>query len=767
MKVSLAWIFEHIVGSVDDVNLPDLIARFNESVAEIEHFYTWSCDAQQFFLVSVLEIKKTEIKVQELNKKITYTLPLREDVAVGDHLLLCRKAAENNSWARMSDCGSSKESLLPAIDPKSFIWPKVMRDTILEIDNKSITHRPDLWSHRGLAREIAALLDLQMTNPNTLFADLPVTREVPGSRILKQGNPVLIIDAPKACRRLAAGYLSAAWQPSLLPVVLRLCRVDARPIDALVDFTNYAMFDYGQPMHAFDADCITDGTLIARYAQAGEKLPVLDGSVLELHPEDLVLADTNTVLSLTGVMGGRNSSVSRATKRLCLEAGSFEPSTIRHTVTRYAKRTEASMRFEKNLDPEQPTQVLKRYVALLAQYGIPYDGNVQLVECGTPVKPIQILVAHQQIEAGLGITIAPEKVIDILTSLGFRAVKTSENYEFTVPSWRATKDIRIPEDIIEEIGRFIGYKNIPLKLPTMTRRPSVAQTTYRIRALKQYCASALRMHEISSYAFYDEAWLNHLRWQPAATLEALNPVSGNWKRLVTSLIPALLKAVHENAEGISDIRYFEVGRSRLDLSPVVEQKQLAGVIYTRDTHTDFYTLKEYVTELCGQVGISVAWHAVTEPLAPWYDPYRVAHCVYNDVIIGTVGVLADSFKDRIVQTGFVGIFELNMTALLAIELPPVQYKALPKYPDIVRDISVLISTAVPAADIARKIQIIDKRISSVEIVDFFKRPEWHDRISLSFRYIIRDATRTLMTAEADALSAKIEHMLIQSGGEIR
>lgn len=766
MKVSLAWIFEHIVGSVDDVNLPDLVARFNESVAEIEGFYTWAYSPEKFFLVSILETKKTEIIAQELHKKTIYTLPIRDDAVVGDHLLVCREA-EMLRWARMSDCGSSKESLLPAIDPVSFVWPRAMTDTILEIDNKSITHRPDLWSHRGLAREIAALLGLQLTDPEKLFADLPITREVPGSRISKQGNPALVIKASKACRRLAAGYLSTAWQPSLLPVVLRLCRVDARPIDALVDFTNYAMLDYGQPMHAFDADCINDGTLIARYAQAGEKLAVLDGSVLELHSQDLVLADTNTVLSLTGVMGGSNSGVSRTTKRVCLEAGSFEPSTIRHTVTRYAKRTEASMRFEKNLDPELPTQILKRYVKLLTQYGVPFEGTVQLVECGTPVQSVHISLTHQHIEARLGIKLAPEKITAILTSLGFYVVKTSDSYNVTIPSWRATKDIRIPEDIIEEIGRFIGYKNIPLKLPAMTRTPSVAHTTYRMRALKQYCASALRMHEISAYAFYDESWLAHLRWQPAATLEALNPVSGNWKRLVTSLIPGLLKAVHENAEGIADIRYFEVGRTWLNVSPVVEQKQLAGIIYTRDTHTDFYTIKEYVTELCAQVGIHVEWRAVTEALAPWYDSYRVAQCVYNDVVIGTAGVLADGFKDRIVQTGFVGIFELATQVLTTSEVPLVRYKALPKYPDIVRDISVLISTAVSAEALAKQIKNIDSRIRKVDIVDFFKRPEWHNRISLSFRYTIRDTARTLTTSEADALSAKIEHMLIQADGEIR
>ncbi len=772
MKVSLAWIFEHIVGSVDDINLTDLITRFNESVAEIEGFYTWSCNSDNFILVSIDSVSSSEMHVQATNKKTTYTLPHRDDLVVGDYALLSRTPENTVRWARVSDCGSSKESLLPAIDPQSVTWDNVLlSDTILEIDNKSITHRPDLWSHRGLAREIAALYGLSLSNPNTLFADIPVTREVPGNAIHKTDAPLLNIDAPAACRRLAAGYLTASWQPSLLSVALRLCRVDARPIDLLVDFTNYTMLDYGQPMHAFDAVTIVHNTLTARYAKPGEKIQVLDGSLLELHSQDLVLADGNTVLSLAGVMGGSKTGVSRATQRLCIEAGSFEPAVIRHTVTRYAKRTEAAMRFEKNLDPEMPVYALKRYVALLNQYRIPYQGTVHFVECGAAVKPVSITLTHQFIEKRLGITLAKERVVDILSALNFEifslVVDGGPGYQITVPSQRATKDVHIAEDIVEEVGRFVGYKNIPVTLPALMRAPSVAYATYRIRELKQYCSTALRMREISTYAFYDESWLNHLRWQPAATLEALNPVSGNWKRLVTSLIPGLLKAVHENAEGISDVRYFEVGRTWLQLSPVVEQKQLSGVIYTRDTHTDFYTIKEYVTELCAQVGVVVTWQPVVQEVAPWYDPYRVAQCVYNNKVIGTVGLLADGWKERIVQTGFVGIFELDLTTIADANVPSKRYTHLPKYPDIVRDVSVLILTTLPAATLLKQIQEVDSRIVMVDLIDFFKRPEWIDRISLSFRYTIQEQTRTLTTAEADTISAAIELLLRQLGGEIR
>lgn len=769
MKVSLSWIFEHIVGSVEKIDLSDLILRFNESVAEIEGFYTWQCDSSLFIPATVHEVNSVQIMVRSENAH--YSLPPRDDLMVDDTVLLVREG-EAVRWARMSDCGSSKETLLPAIDPTTISKKtQILSDTILEIDNKSITHRPDLWSHRGLAREIAALYGLPLTDQKTLLADLPIESLVPGNKIKMSHAPALHIDVPQACRRLAAGSVDVAWRPSLLSVLLRLCRVDARPIDALVDFTNYTMLDYGQPMHGFDAAALTNNTLIARRAKSGEKLQVLDGSLLELHDQDLVLADGATAVSLAGVMGGGKTGISRTTTRVCIEAGSFEPAVIRHTVTRYGKRTESSMRFEKNLDPQLPVQALQRYVALLNYYQIPYTGTVQLVECGAAVKPVEITLTHQFIEQRLGIRVSSERVVAILRALAFKVypqmVDGGEGYKIVVPSFRATKDIAIPEDIVEEIGRFVGYRTVPAVLPTMKRAPVVAQATYRARELKHYCSTALRMHEISSYNFYDESWLTHLRWQPAATLEALNPVSGNWRRLVTSLIPALLKAVHENAEGLTDLRYFEIARTWLQLSPIVEQKSLAGVIYTRNTATDFYTIKEYVTELCASIGIAVRWHKPVSALAPWYDPYRVAQCSYNDRVIGTVGLLADAWKERIVQTGLVGIFELDAGALTEMAAPEPRYKPLPKYPDIVRDVSVLMPSTVTAAELMTEIRSVDPRICAVELVDFFKRPEWRDQISLSFRYTIQEPTRTLTTQEADTISSALELKLQQRGGEIR
>jgi len=773
MKVSLTWIFEHIMGSVDKIKLPDLITRFNESVAEIEGSYTWHCNPDDFIVARVEAITPHEIKLKNSSASKTYTLPFRDDLMVGDSVLLFQESVTATRWARMADCGSSKESLLPPLDPTSATWKQIpLTDTILEIDNKSITHRPDLWSHRGLAREIAALFNLPMANSDGLFAEVSVTAAVPGTTIKKTSTPALKIKAPQACRRLAAGFVDAPWKPSSLPMIMRLCRVDTRPIDALVDLTNYVMLDYGQPMHGFDATTIHKDTIIARMAQVGEKLPLLDGSTLELHPEDLILADDQKPLSLPGIMGGGKTGVSRTTKKLCIEAGSFEPAVIRHTAIRAQKRTEASMRFEKNLDPEMAINALKRYLKLLhEQYKISY-ADVTLVTCGAAVKPVTIELTHQFIEERLGITLTKQRVIDILQALDFQVsaniIDGGPGYKITVPTYRATKDILIPEDIVEEVGRFMGYQKIPTQLPAMTRAPHIAHTTYRTRALKQFCSSALRMHEISSYAFYDESWLTFLRWQPAETLEALNPVSGNWKRLVSSLIPALLKAVHDNAEGVSDLRYFEIGRRWLHLSPLVEQKQLSGVIYTRDPQTDFYTIKEYVAELCAHAQLPITWRKPKEnEISPWYDPYRVAQCVYNDVVVGTVGILAESWKERVVQTGFIGIFELDAHLLTATELHTKRYMPLPKYPDIVRDVSVLITTAVTAAVIMEKIKSIDPRVCAVSIVDFFKRPEWHDRISISFRYTIRDATKTLTTPEADQISQQIELALMTLGGEIR
>jgi len=756
------------MGSVHEIRVPDLINRFNESVAEIETHYIWQFDPKKLILAQVTESTKKNVTVQLKHARSSVQLPYRSDIVPGDHLFIIETQKNSYQWARMSDCGSSKDTLLPAVDPQTMHTSPELTDTIFEIDNKSITHRPDLWSHRGIAREIASLFNFELKNADEIYADIPVTRIITKKDNYPSAGPWPRIEASDACRRLAAAYIAAPWQPSNFNTMLRLCRIDSRPIDGLVDLTNYVMLDIGQPMHVFDADKVSQGALIARYAHVGEKLTVLDGSVLELHPQDLILADDKKPLSLAGVMGGLESAVSRTTKKLVIEAGSFEPTTVRLSAARYTKRTEATTRFEKNLDPAIATRALQRYLKLLTHH----DTTSHIVDCGPDVQPVTVNVSHKFIEQRLGTSLKPETVHAILTALEFEVVLDTKGnktiFLVSVPSYRATKDIHIPEDIVEEVGRFIGYRTIPAQLPFMQHEPHVPQTSYRTRALKQYCASVLRMHEISSYPFFDESWLVHLRWQPATTLEVINPLSGNWRRLVTSLICALLKAVHENAEGITDIRYFELARTWLYTSPITEQKSLAGVIYSRNQETDFYTLKQYVDELCAHVGITLTWQPVdTTTLAPWYDPYCVAQCLYNDQLIGTVGLLAQSWKDRIVQTGFVGIFELDAVTLLGAKVPPIHYAKLPKYPDIVRDVSVLMPTNMRATDIITRIKQIDRRIHAVELVDFFKKPAWKDRISLSIRYVIRDETKTLTSDEANVITQQIEAMLKELDGELR
>lgn len=769
MKISLAWVFDHIVGSVDAVNIADLIARFNESVAEIESYHSWNFDPQTLILAQVVENGPTFTTVRI--GRTTIQLSQRTDLTPGDAVFVTQHAKNRYQWARMTDCGSSKDALLPAVDPASVDMPVSCTDTILEIDNKSITNRPDLWSHRGIAREIAALYGLTLTDQAQLYADIPVVRTIEGTAAHAQA-PTLKVQAPTACRRLSATFVDVAWHPSRFDIMLRLCRIDSRPIDALVDLTNYVMFDCGQPMHAFDANHIAQHTLIARYAQVGEQVTLLDGSRLELHPQDLVIADSAKPLSLAGIMGGQASAVSRTTQQLLIEAGNFEPTTIRLTAARYTKRTEASMRFEKNMDPEMATYGLKRYCTLLKQHQLITQLPSVISDWGPAVAPTIIKIAHTTIEQKLGMSLSTEKVIQILTTLYFKIDTHQTNaddvvYIITVPTLRAVKDVRIPEDIVEEVGRFVGYRTIPAHLPYTQHAPAVACATYRMRQLKRYCADVLRMHELSSYPFFDESWLLHLRWQPADTVEAINPVSGNWRRLVTSLIPALLKGVHEQAEGIHDIRYFEIARTWLNRSPVLEQKQLAGVIYTRDTKTDFYTIKQYIDELCTQIGLPLTWRPLTHELAPWYDPYCVAQCLHQERVIGTVGLLNQAWKERIVQTGLVAIFELDATALLEEQRAATHYVRLPKYPDIVRDVSVLMPTSLKAAEIIAQIKKIDPRIHTVDLVDFFKKPDWKERISLSMRYTIRDDTKTLTSEEASTITHHIETLLTSLGGEIR
>ena len=370
MKISLNWIFDHIKGELSQVDIPQLVEKFIRTTAEIEGWRSVTFNTDNFTLVEVTAVEAGNITVHSAECNKNYTLPNRSDAVVGA-LFMVVDINNTQKWATTIMFGGTKDMLVPAVDVDFHLraggWKTTIEltDYIVEIDNKSINSRPDLWGHRGIAREIAAILDLPLRSSDELMVKKDVS--VHGSSAEQTSyNPFDIAIKTNFCSRFASLYIPSVKPcASQLDMVIRLSRLDSRSIDMLVDTTNYVMLDLGQPMHVFDAARLQSKKISIVSAQPKEKLALLDGETIELTQEDVVIADGGKPISLAGVMGGADSGVSSQTQSLFVESATFDGATIRRTSARHKKRTEASMRFEKSLDPHQNIDALRRFLFLL------------------------------------------------------------------------------------------------------------------------------------------------------------------------------------------------------------------------------------------------------------------------------------------------------------------------------------------------------------------------------------------------------------------
>jgi phenylalanyl-tRNA synthetase beta chain len=771
MKLSVAWIFDHIDRDWHKIDIAELVNSFNKTTAEIENWYPVKFDLSSFDAVTIQSIKGDTITAVSPSSKKEYKLPKRPDAVQDAWYIIITKPKPR--WATLVDFGGTKETVLAQVHNdgslKTQSWKKQieLHDYILEIDNKSITHRPDLWGHRGFAREIAAILGVKLKPLNAMLAPVKIVAEETKYKADTVQPISVSIEDTAGCSRFATYYIShIKSHASIMRMAIRLARVDGKPINAIVDVTNYTMFDLGQPMHAFDASKIHQ-ELVVRRARNKEKLRLIDGDSLELTSADIVIADSKRPVSLAGIMGGLDTSITKDTQYVILESAHFDATTIRRSSLAHKKRTEGSARWEKGLDPHQNIDGLKRSIFLLKQAAI-ITATHQIVSVGiTPKQPQHIEVTHQFIEQQLGTTIASAFIKKILTKLGFGIEiekKPTFTYRITVPTYRA-KDIRIKEDIVEEIGRFFGYQNIPLFLPELPSRPKDLHAIEQVEKIRSTCAYALRMHELYTYALYDESWLQELTWEPSDAVSIKNPVSENWRRLVTSLVPHLLKAIEQNPT-YDQLRFFEWGRIwKQQGSSIEEKKSLTSIFFNRKQSIDFYEAKELVTQLFQVINVPVVWEKVTT-CAPWFDPQQTAFIMHNGIQVGIAGKAQKHFFEHCFN-GDAFIMECDGDFLITWQPPIHRFEAPSKYPSIERDISMLVPRAVTVAEIEQLITKVDKRIAHVVLLDFFEKREWQDQKSLTVRVLLQDKTKTMTKEEADTICKHITTALHKLGATIR
>jgi|SaaInlLV_10m_DNA_2_1039722.scaffolds.fasta_scaffold00006_77 phenylalanyl-tRNA synthetase beta chain len=808
MKISVAWVFDHIDADWKKQDINYLVKRFNQVTAEIEKFDIIHFDLKPFAVarvksqneqLAVIEIPEWKESI-ELHSRINKEDKEQEDV-IGKFCMV-KKDNGKIRWATCKDFGLDKDGFIPILeinenDAKGD-WKKQFEtdDIILEVDNKSLTHRPDMWGHRGFAREVAAFLDLPFKEKSEFLTDVKEVQFENKSKAT-EANPFIIENkALEACPRFSGLYLKSAENKAANPFIIsRLLKVDCRPINALVDLTNYVLFDWSQPVHIYDAENIEKKHVIIRMAKKNEKLKLLDESDLTLTEKDLVIADAKKPLCLAGVMGGLYDSISSKTKSIFFEVAHFNAAPVRRTALRYRIRTESSTRFEKTLDPNQIADAVRRFLNLAKQtnVGVVVSGDIAIV--GKPFQEKTIKVTHSFFKRQSGIDFKETDVVGPLQKIGFKIEvkpfketlrdnfsqeleipqgeqgKKDTVYSITIPSYRGAKDVQIKEDVLEEVVRFYGLEKIPLELPLLKKNPSDLTHIFRKRKIKESLAFSAGMNEQQNYVFYDERFLSESNLNFEDCIELKNPVSENNMRLVSSLMPNLFKNIKDNCFYDDTLRFFELGRHwRLDGNESIEKKSIAGIFFERRKPVDFYDCKEHIAKIFSLCGVKkCTWKKCEEIEFPWMMKYQTAKICVDDVCVGIAGKIDKTFLNKLdalpESDGF--FFELDGDYLLHHQPEIPCYAPPSKYQETTFDLSFMSSLTLQTDVIEKTLSDVDSLITKVELVDFFEKEEWTDQRSLSFRLWMSNPEKTMEKEEIDMVMQKAVNSVEKLGAKLR
>lgn len=579
------------------------------------------------------------------------------------------------------------------------------------------------------------------------------------------------MQADKDCSRFAITRCNNVKNAdSDMLMSIRLIRVDIKPINSIVDITNYVMLDTGHPMHAFDATLFADNQINVRMAKDKENLELLDGQKVELTTNDIIIANSSKCLSLAGIMGGKNSGINSQTKNIILEAAGFDPLTIRKTAQRLKIRTESSIRFEKHIDPMQNILALQRFMFLAKQLNITTEQTDQpIISTGKIITPALCKLEHKFVEKKLGVKLDPIFVTKTLEKLNFEISydQTTNVYIVTIPTNRMTKDIKIQEDLVEEIIRSYGFENLPAILPSRKTQPFDISTTETIKKIKNHAAFGMNMHELRDYLLYDAAFITRLPLDLKNAICVRNPISLNWTTLVTSLIPHLLKAVENNAAQQNHVRFFELNSIwQKNNNEFIENKSLAGIIFDKK-NVDFYHTKLELQSLFDLLNLKIAWTKPKHTTPAWYNHSKTAELTSNNITLGFAGMISDEWINKITK-GSAFIFELDVEKIYSLASNKLlKFKPWSKFQNVWYDISIFIPKNKTIDSIKDAILKTDDTIQSVEVVDFFEKEEWPHVRAVTLRYLMNNQEKTLTKEDIDQIVAKVSETVTQNDAQIR
>ena len=665
---------------------------------------------------------------------------------------------------RLTRCGFEVGAVEPwPADPRD---PGAGPDAVLDLE--ITTNRPDCLSVLGIAREVATAYDTGLRTP---AAEPPESGD-DGADALS-----ITIEDPDLCPRYAGALADVAVAPSPPWLARRLEAADVRPINNVVDVTNYVMLELGHPMHAFDRDRLAGPEIRARRARAGETVRTLDGADRNLDPGMLVIADAERPQAAAGIMGGAASEVGPATRTIVLEAAWFDPIPVRRTSRRLGLATDASYRFERGADIAAPPAAIRRARRLLADIGAGTSRGGLVDRYPAPRDPIEVKLRHARLRRVLGQTIAEGFVAPALTRLGFEPTPADGDggaaWRVRVPTHRV--DVSREEDLIEEIARHHGYDEIPTTFPALTR-PAARPGPWRARErLVRRLLTGGGFSEAVTYGFVEEAAARAVCGDPRDVVALRNPLSERGAVLRPSLIPGLVDAVvHNRRRERHDVRLFEIG-SRFrrgegetpGLGIAVTGAAAAAHWSAPARPADLFDLTGAVARLCSGFGLEASFEPATAGhLVPGQSARASVRAGADRVVLGEAGRLDPAFAAARGMTGSDAIYvaELDLRRLDPGALDRLRAAPVPRYPSVTRDISVEVDDALPAARVRDTIRAAaGPTLAGIAEVDRYAGSGIaRGAVSLSFRLTFRAPDRTLTDAEVQESTGTVLRALSET-----
>ena len=647
-----------------------------------------------------------------------------------------------------------------------------LNDIILEIDNKSMTNRPDLWGHYGIAREIAALYDLPMKEFPRFDRNVANTA----------GFHVTVEDAERCPRMTGTQIENVCVKPAPYWMQVRIWKTGMRPINALVDITNYVMLATGQPSHAYDSDHIA-GHIIVRRAKAGETLTLLNGKELPLSTDDLTIADDAGIVGLAGVMGGAKDSILPETDKVILEVANFDAKGIRRTALRYDNRTEASARYEKAIDPERCDQALDLSMQLFSDLYPEMKVTGLVDEYPQHLKQAEIDVPLSWLERRLGKRLPPEEIRHKMELLGYGISFDGDNMHVVVPTWRSTGDVSIQADIMEEVARMYGYENFEAEPITTTFDGAINQLDKDLeRRIKEYLAIRCGMQEIFTYPWMEESYVNAVLQSTEGILSLSTPPSPAERFVRSSLLPNLCKAVVKNERYFDEFSIFETAQVFRDenyTSPYdpreklpSQRKNVAGAFVTTDKDITalFRKAKGVVEMMARYVHMeALTFRQMEKPV--WADNVVWLNICRGEEKVGDLALLSKKVSMACgIKNLNVMLFQLDQDSLVPLKSRTNTFTHMAEYPMTDYDISLLLDGSVQWKDVLQTVGgIKSELLHGASFVDEYRGKQVPaGKKSLTLRLSIGSKEKTLTSSEIEEVASNVLSKIAKRfGAELR